>query len=59
MQKKKKIKYVLKTTDIETLKFFIYHCVNPLDSFYGNVGDVSEEKIRQILSDYKEVFPAF
>ncbi|KAI2651429.1 BRCA1-A complex subunit Abraxas [Labeo rohita] len=27
---------------------------NKLHSFYGNVGDVSEEKIRQILSDYKE-----
>ncbi|XP_073680902.1 BRCA1-A complex subunit Abraxas 1 [Garra rufa] len=25
-----------------------------LHSFYSNVGDVSEEKIRQILSDYKE-----
>lgn len=39
--------------------FFFFYCLNPLESFYGNAGDVSEQKIRQILSDYKKVFSTF
>lgn len=39
--------------------FFFNHFLNPLESFYSNVGDVSEQKIRQILSDYKKVFSTF
>lgn len=49
--------------DIEVLKtdlfFSFYHCLNPLESFYGNAGDVSEQNIKQILSDYKKVFSTF
>lgn len=55
--------YLFLATDIEVLKtdFFssFYHCLNPLESFYGNAGDVSDQKIRQILSDYKKVFSTF